>query len=367
MSASRDYVNQPKERCRKLSDALTSLGGSGHEGGFSVECDRMPAKQCDIVGIGLNAMDVIIDVPHYPAFNSKTEFESADVLPGGQVATAMVACQQWGLKTRYVGRIGDDDLGRLQRESLIAAGVEVSGLKVVPGCRSQSAYIIVDRASGERTILWRRDLKLRMRAEELSREIVCSGRLLHVDGHDTDAVAQAARWAREEGIPVTADIDNIYPRVESLLESIDYLVSSSSFPAKFTGVGDLPDALHMIQESYKQRFTACTLGEDGALGFDGQRYWYCPAYEVRCVDTTGAGDVFHGGFAYASVQGWPPEQALEFASAAAGLSCTARGARGGIASLDAVGELMRTGCWRSIKWPDWLIRQEPPRSKRQAQ
>lgn len=310
----------------------------------------------DMVGVGLNAMDVIIDVPHYPAFNSKIEFERAEVFPGGQVATALVACQRWGLRTRYVGRIGDDDLGRQQRASLVEAGIEISELRVVAGCPSQSAYIIVDGASGERTILWRRDPRLQIRADELSREVICSGRLLHVDGHDTEAAAQAAKWAQEQGIPVTADIDNIYANVEALLERVDYLVSSSSFPSRLTGIGDPPAALRKVQETYKQRFAACTLGADGALGYDGRRFWYCPAYEIECVDTTGAGDVFHGGFAYALVRGWPAERALEFASAAAALNCTARGARGAIAPKEKVEELIRAGRWRGVKWPEWLVR-----------
>ncbi len=315
-----------------------------------------PAAVWDIVGIGLNAMDVIIDVPHYPAFNSKVEFERAEFLPGGQVATALVACQRWGLRTRYVGRVGDDEMGRLQRASLIQAGVEISDLRVVPGCPSQCAYIIVDKETGERTILWRRDPGLQIRPEELSPEVVSSCRLLHVDGHDTEAAAQAAAWAREDGIPVTADVDNIYPKVEALLGRVDYLVSSSSFPARLTGIPDPPAALRKIQETYRQRFTACTLGAEGALGYDGRRFWYCPAFEVKCVDTTGAGDVFHGGFAYAIAQGWTVDRALTFASAAAALNCTARGARGGIASREAVEELMRVGRWRSVLWSEWLIR-----------
>jgi len=315
------------------------------------------ATAWDIVGIGLNAMDVIIEVPHYPAFSSKIEFERAEVFPGGQVATALVACQRWGLRTRYVGRIGDDELGRLQRASLLEAGVEISELRVVPGCPSQSAYIVVDGRSGERTILWRRDPRLQIPPDELSREVICSGRLVHVDGHDTEAAARAAGWAREQGIPVTADVDNLYPKVEALLERVDYLVSSSSFPSRLTGIADPLGALRKIQETYEQRFTACTLGADGAVGYDGRRFWYCPAFEVECADTTGAGDVFHGGFAYALVQGWSAERAVEFASAAAALNCTARGARGGIASKEAVEELMRAGRWRGVKWPDWLLRQ----------
>ncbi len=150
----------------------------------------------DVAGVGLNATDTIIRLPHFPSSDSKVEILSSEVLPGGQVASAMVACQTWGLRTRYVGKLGDDAAARMHREELARTGVESHLLEAI-GSSSQIAYILVDERTGERTVLWKRDARLELRPEELQREWVTCSRLLLVDGHDTAAAAQAARWARD--------------------------------------------------------------------------------------------------------------------------------------------------------------------------
>jgi sulfofructose kinase len=296
----------------------------------------------DVVGVGLNATDTIIRLPRFPAFNSKAEFLASAVLPGGQVASAMVACSLWGLTARYVGKIGDDALGQVQRDEMERAAVE-SHWAVVPNCQSQSSFILVDEATGERTILWKRDSRLELRSEEIRREWVTRSRLLHVDGHDCASAGTAARWAHAAGIPVTADLDNIYAGVEALLESVDYLISSRDFPARLCGENNLLKSLPRLSKRFGCRVAAATLGSHGALAWDGSMFHYSPAFEVETVDTTGAGDIFHAGFAYAVLQGWNLPQALEFSCAAGAAACTAPGARGGIASLDQIHNLVRKG------------------------
>ncbi|MGH9795024.1 MAG: carbohydrate kinase family protein [Candidatus Acidiferrales bacterium] len=330
----------------------------------------------DVVGVGLNATDTVIRLPHFPAFNSKVEIAGADVFPGGQVASAMVACALWGLHARYIGSVGDDSAAELQRREFAGAGVEAH-LRTVPQCSSQQAFILVDQGSGERTILWRRDARLALQPEHLSRELIVSARALHVDGHDNRAAAQAARWAREMGIPVTADVDNLYPHIEPLLDTVDYLIASEEFPARLTGERDLLRSLPAIAQRHGCRVAGVTLGRDGVLVWarpvaatfrsppvlHNQTYsggpkvaataravdagfLYCPAYQVEARDTTGAGDIFHGAFLYALLAGWPLPRALDFSCAAAGLNCTALGARGGIRPVAEIEWLMRTGARR---------------------
>jgi sulfofructose kinase len=296
----------------------------------------------DIVGVGLNATDTIILLPHFPAFNSKVEFLTSEILPGGQVASAVAACAKWGLKGRYVGKIGDDQAGRFQQEQMRLAGVEAHWI-VAHGCQSQSAFILVDQASGERTILWKRDPGLELRPHEVDREWIVRAKLLHVDGHDCAVARTAASWARQARIPVTADIDNLYPGVEELLENVDYLVCSREFPGRLTGEANLLVSLPIMSDRYRCKVSAATLGIEGVLAWDGRRFLYCPAFDVKAVDTTGAGDIFHAGFAYAVIKGWDLTRSLEFSSAAAGLACTAPGARGGIAPVERVEEFIRTG------------------------
>jgi sulfofructose kinase len=299
----------------------------------------------DVTGVGLNATDTIIRLPYFPAFNSKVEFRSSEVLPGGQVASAVAACSKWGLTTRYVGKIGDDYFGQLQRHEMQQRGVEAHWM-IAQNCRSQSSYILLDEGTGERTILWKRDPLLELRPNEIRQEWITRSKLLHVDGHDCAAAAMAARWAREAGVPVTADLDNLYPGVEALLENTDYVISSREFPERLTGESDLFVSLPVISRRFGCRVVAATLGADGVLAWDGSRFHYSAAFDIAAVDTTGAGDIFHAGFAYGLLQGRDLQANLEFGCAAAALACMAVGARSGIASLAEIERLVRSNARR---------------------
>jgi sugar/nucleoside kinase (ribokinase family) len=299
----------------------------------------------DLVGVGLNATDTLIPLPHYPARGSKMEYRSESILPGGQVASTVVACAQWGLNTRYVGKLGEDSAAALHRRAFDQAGVETR-IVSVPGGVSPQSLILVD-GSGERTVLNRRDHRLVLQPEEIDRSWIETARALHVDGCDTAAATLAARWARAAGIPVVADLDEIYPGVDDLLENIDYLVVSRNFPCQLMQEPDcdqgLELALRRMEVRYGAKLTAATLGPDGVLAWDGSQFHYAAAFRVPVVDTTGAGDIFHAGFIYGLLQGWPLQRQLDFACAAAALNCTAAGARGGIQSVEAIEELMATG------------------------
>jgi sulfofructose kinase len=299
------------------------------------------SPKLDVVGVGLNATDTFIPVAHYPVRGSKVEFRSAQVLPGGQVATAMIACQLWGLRTRYVGRVGDDHAAELHRSEFVRAGVEAH-LFNAPGCPSQQAFILVDD-SGERTVLWKRDDRLTLRPEELQQDWIVNARALHVDGHDTAAAIAAANWAGAAGIPVIADVDELYPGVETLLKSVDYLITSRDIPGRLMQEPDLKKSLPALQQRFGSRLTAATLGEEGVLAWDGSQLHYAPAFSIQPIDTTGAGDIFHAAFIYALLQGWPLPRQLDFACAAAALNCTALGARAGIQPVAAIEHLIATG------------------------
>jgi len=313
------------------------------------------SPKLDVVGVGLNATDTFIPVAHYPARGSKVEFRSAHVLLGGQVATAMIACQHWGLRTRYVGKVGDDHAAQLHRAEFARAGVEAH-IFTAPGCPSQQAFILVDD-SGDRTVLWKRDDRLTLRPEELQQDWIVNARALHVDGHDTAAAAVAAAWARAANIPVIADVDELYSGVEALLKSVDYLITSRDIPGRLMNEPDLKKSLPALQKRFGSRLAAATLGEEGVLAWDGSQFHYTPAFRIQPVDTTGAGDIFHAAFIYALLQGWPLPRQLDFACAAAALNCTALGARAGIQPVAAIEQLISTGARHAHAYP--ITRNEP--------
>ncbi|HWE83825.1 MAG TPA: PfkB family carbohydrate kinase [Terracidiphilus sp.] len=292
----------------------------------------------DVVGVGLNATDTLIPLAAFPERGSKIEYKHASVMPGGQAASTMVACSAWGLSARYAGKLGDDDAGRLHRREFARVGVDARLIEV-PNAASPQSLILVD-GGGERTVLCRRDERLLLRPGDLDREWIVQARVLHVDGYETAAATQAAQWARAAGVPVIADLDEIYDGVRELLRNVDYLIVSRDFPSRLTSERNLPDALRALREEYGCRLTAATLGQDGVLAWDGAKLVHRAAYRVNVVDTTGAGDIFHAGFIYGLLQGWPLERQLDFACAAAALNCISQGARGGICSVEEVERLM---------------------------
>jgi sugar/nucleoside kinase (ribokinase family) len=256
----------------------------------------------DLVGVGLNATDTVVQIGEFPSSGAKIEYTDERVMPGGQVATTVVACQTWGMSTRYVGKLGDDDAAALHEQAFAAVGVEARLIKAA-GAPSPRSLILVD-SHGERTVLCRRDERVILQPQEMRREWVASARILHVDGHDTAAATVAATWAREAGIPVVADLDETYPGVEDLIRKIDYLIVSRDFPLRLMRDTDLKRALKSMQLRYGCRLAAATLGPGGVLAWDGAAFHYRPAYHVPVIDTTGAGDIFHAGFIYGLMQDW---------------------------------------------------------------
>jgi len=305
----------------------------------------------DVVGVGLNATDTLILLPHFPVYAGKMPLTREIVSPGGQVATALVTCAKLGLRTKYIGTVGDDQRGRIQLDSLRETGMNLDDVEVRKNCPNQTAYILIDQSTGERTILWHRDDCLALDPLRITEEKITAARLLHIDGHDTAAVARAAEIARQHQIPVTVDVDTIYPGFDRVLPNVDYLVASSEFPARWTGEKDPFRALELIQNEYHMPVAAMTLGQYGALARQQNQFIYSPGFAVDCVDTTGAGDVFHGAFCYAVFENMPLPEILEFSNAMGALNCTALGARGGIATFEQARDLIRNG--RRHSHPDF--------------
>ena len=285
--------------------------------------------------MGLNSVDFLSLVSRYPESNSKTEILRFERSGGGQVATALVALSRWGIKTKYIGKVGSDELGQISLQSLQQEGVDVSSVTTEPDTPTQLGNIIVEAASGDRTILWRRDERLMFREGELRKEDVCSGKLIHLDGHDIRSAIQCAGWAKEEGIPTVIDIDKVEMLTPELIRDINFVVTSSRFPSLFTGISDREKALVELQR-HTRGFLCTTLGPEGAMALVDGEILYAHGFQVDVVDTTGAGDVFHGGFIYGLLRSWEVTEILRFANAVAALKCRALGGRRGIPTLDEV-------------------------------
>ena len=294
---------------------------------------ELPAeRELDCVGFGLNAVDHLIVVPEYPAFDTKVRFTEYEKSAGGQTASAMVALQRLGCKTAYAGRFGSDADGRFGLRSLEYEGVNLDFAETIEGADNQVAFIIIDAGSGERTIVWDRDERLSYRVDEAPIQLATRGRVLHIDAHDPPACAAMARAARNSGTIVTADIDNIYEGLPELLPLIDVLITSADFPHRLTGISDARASLVETKARYGCAVVGVTLGARGALVYCEGEFIESPAFAVPggCRDTTGAGDAFHGGFIYGLLDGDDLDTCMKLGNAVAALKCRSLGGRAGL-------------------------------------
>lgn len=283
----------------------------------------------DVVGVGQVCIDHVATVERLPGVGGKLRADQYTRLPGGQIATAMLACARLGLRAAFAGTLGDDEDARLALGPLRAAGVDLAGVRLRPGVCTQTSEIWIERASGERTIVWFRDPRLALRPDEVPRDAIAGARALHLDAGDLPAALAAARAARAAGVPIALDADAVAPGVEELLASVDFPVVSRSFAETLHGSSRLREALDRMLAA-GARMAVVTLGEGGALARTRERWIESPGFEVEVRDTTGAGDAFHAGFLWALLEGLDAEGVLRAANAAAALNCRALGAQGGL-------------------------------------
>jgi sulfofructose kinase len=286
-------------------------------------------KPYDAVGFGLNAVDHLIVVPEYPAFDTKIRLLDHMQSAGGQTASAMVALQRLGFKTAYAGRFGSDPEGQFGLASIKAEGVNIERAEVVEGATTQIAFIIIDARIGERTIIWDRHDGLAYKPDEAPHDFGSLGRVLHLDAHDPPACVRVATDAKNSGGIVSADIDNIYDGLPELLPLIDLLITSKEFPHRLTGISDERASLIEVKARYGCALVGMTKGVAGALVLCEDRFIESPAYAAPggCRDTTGAGDAFHSGFLYGLLSGEDLETSLKYGNAVAAMKCSALGGR----------------------------------------
>ena len=296
------------------------------------------AKPFDVVACGECSLDLVAVVDRLPAPDEKHSIDALELLPGGQAATAAVTCARQRWRARYAGCLGTDEWGAAIEAALRRAGVDVAAVRR-EGVRSRAAVILVERASGRRSVLEHRDPRLALRPEEVDTDLVTSGRVLIVDAVDVPASLTAARAARAAGIPVVLDLDRVVSGVDALLSSADIVITAESFPRAFTGLPSLEEGLQALADRFHPALAVATLGPAGSLAVMDAREIRTPAPEVRVVDTTGAGDAFRGGF----VSGWlrlgaeaGVDTLLEYANATAALSCMGLGAQAALPTREAV-------------------------------
>ena len=305
----------------------------------------MPAsKQWDVLGVGCNSVDRVYRLPASPKPDSPTaklRISSHATMCGGQMATAMAACAGLGLKTAYFGCVGHDHDGRLIRSELEQRGVDVSHV-LTRECANRFAVITVDETSGERIVLWDRDERLNLRARDFNPALIASARILHVDDEDQEAAIAAATVARSAGVPCASDIDRITDRTKDLIAAVSIPIFAQHVLPAMTGESDVERGLRAMRQ-WNDGMLCVTLGPSGAMLLQGDELVIEPAFSVKAVDTTGAGDVFRAAFIYGLLKEFPLRKMVRFANAAAAVSCTRAGAMASVPAMREVEQFVSGG------------------------
>ncbi|WP_306537226.1 PfkB family carbohydrate kinase [Geobacter sp.] len=282
-----------------------------------------------VSGLGQCCWDTLAVVDAYPSPDSKAEAVAWEEQAGGPTATALVALARLGVACRFAGVVGDDDAGRRIRQALDSEGVDGAFLVARRGGESQRAFIMIERGSGRRTIVWRRPAGEPLEPREVPDAFLAGSSLLLLDGLMADASLHAARRARRSGIPVMVDAGRMRPGMLDIARQCDYVVAAEQF---FLDLGWDRTSGHFraLSAGLGAPVVTVTLGAGGSLTWEGGEPFIVPAFGVEAVDTTGAGDVFHGGYGYGILQGWRVRETVIFASALAAMKCRQVGAQRGI-------------------------------------
>jgi len=295
-------------------------------------------KPIEIAGLGFCSLDYLSILPYIP-MDEKVEIIQNLIQGGGPTATAIITAARLGANTAFIGCVGDDEKGKTILQEFEKETVDTKFVQVNVGKKSPSAFCWIEKSTGKRSIAWTKGTILPLDATNINYELIASLKLLHLDGHNTEAAIIAAKIAKENDVLVSLDAGTNLPGIDELIQLSDICIAPENFALKYTGENNIQKAAEKLLET-NCIVAAVTSGKDGVFAITSKGSIIQRAFEVEVVDTTGAGDVFHGAFAYAFIQGWEINKVVEFASATAAIKCMQLGGRTGIPSLSEVNEFL---------------------------
>lgn len=276
----------------------------------------------------------------FPNEDEKRELIDLHMGCGGPAATALVTLSRLGICTSFLGAVSDDLFGQEIVKNFERENIDISGLKITPGFSSQFAFIAITRDTGKRTVFWHRGSVPKLLTKDIDINRFTNARILHLDGLMIDASIEAARQAKAMGMTVVMDGGTLREGVRDLALHVDILIASETFASALIGSGQpIEDALFALQDLGPAQ-VAVTLGKQGSVGLDDHGVFRQEAFTVQALDTTGAGDVYHGAYIYGILQGWRMPKCMRFASAAAALKCKGLGAQNENITLEGIMEIL---------------------------
>jgi len=284
----------------------------------------------EVVGLGMCCHDYICVIPYMPSFEEGLTMVDSSEQGGGPAGTALAAVSRLGVSASFIGQVGSDYSGQFIIDNFEKYGVDTEDILVRKGEKSDRVIVLVEESTGKRTFIGNDNQLTYVGPEELNIEKICSAEVLHLDGTVPPKTAlRAAHRAQKAGVTVTLDAHSFKNHFAEILAQVDVFIPPRFICDKFDSTDDPREAAKRLLE-YGPEQVIITLGERGCIGINSQGLISIPAFKMdKVVDTTGCGDVFHGGYIYALLQGWGMKRSMEFASACAALKCRAVGGRKG--------------------------------------
>jgi sulfofructose kinase len=303
------------------------------------------AKEYDVVGVGITAFDIVIEVDRYPGPDEKAQVPDIRYQGGGLTGTAMVTVARLGGSSAFHGAVGDDLFSEFCLREFEQDGVDVSSTRRKVGRSVVVALIVTDVSAGTRMIIATSGRAARMTPEDVDEEMIRRAGVVHVDDHHPEAALAAARAARRLGVATTMDLELANELTGEFIAVGDYTAVPLGLAAQRYGTEDPAEGARALLAEMAPsggKAAIVTAGARGSFGLWADGAWRQPAYRVDVVDTTGCGDVYHGALALGVARGWDLERSMRFASATAALKCRKPGGRMGIPTADEVAEFLRT-------------------------
>ncbi len=297
-------------------------------------------KDIQVIGLGQACLDYLGRLRVYPEEDGKCELIDLHIQCGGPASTALVTLSRLGIQTSFLGSISDDPIGIEIVKGLKEEKVDFAFLKITPGYTSQFAFIAITE-SGNRTIFWHRGSVPHLRAGDVNLSPFSKARILHLDGLMIEAAQDAAHQAKSMGLKVVMDAGTMRDGSRKLASLVDVLIASERFAEPLLGELAPPEKALEALCQLGPKEVIITLGSKGSIGLSGEKIIFQKAFPVDTIDTTGAGDVYHGAYIYGLLQGWNMQECMRFASATSAIKCREIGARKGIPHLKEIREFMR--------------------------
>jgi len=293
-----------------------------------------------VVGVGLATADLLFVSPRID--RRLVEASVFSMQSGGSASNMLATLAVMGKRTRFFGRVGDDEHGRFIVRSMENLRIDTSMLSIERDKVSPVSVLEIDELTRRRKILRSRGNVTPLSPRDLPAGLLADARMLLIDGSQPALQAAIAEKARDKGIKVLLNASQLAGGMGELLSLSDIVIGSERFANEFAPSDELRDSLREIL-NLGPKIALITLGESGSIGLEGSKLVEQEALDVFVADTSGAGDAFAGAFAYAHLCGWPLERAVPFANAAAGLVCRSIGARSALPRVEEVLSAMGEG------------------------